>query len=430
MILKSKKIDNIIKKSSLLNKILSKVFFFNIKYSNYFQNNYEYIKKKDYLHSYPTLMNLNTTNLCNYKCLFCEIHYLQDYAKKTTGKIFGNNINTKFIRKFENLFNKTRSIDLTAATGDALVNPNFIDLCTRLKKKKNQLTVTTNGALLNQNITEKLINMKFDHVMVSLHSGEEQNYLELQGGDFNRVLSNIEYLIKFRKKKKSNLPRVSINCLIFQLNIHTIKKLMKKMAEIDIDEMYITQYYGSRNKISHDFSFYFNPEEGNMWLKEIYKNANNLNLKLIPEAPKFIEIGKIEGNLNTNHICNAPWSTLKLKGCVEYENSHYVGICNRIILIRLNYEDFDGDFLEDIWNHEIIRYMRKTVMKNPICQFCQNPNTPKIRCINNKLYQITRDEAIRNFFIEVFKSIKVKARKGIYLLKEFPYKYIDYYERN
>lgn len=428
--LNRKKIDKLIKKSALLNKILSKSLFFNLKYSNYFLNNYEYIMKKDYLHSYPTIISLNSTNVCNYRCLFCEIHYFHDYAKKTTGKIFANNLNVKFIKKFENLFNKTMSIDLTAATGDALVNPNFIDLSTKLKEKKIQITVTTNGALLNQNIAEKLINMKFDHVMVSLHSGEEQNYRELHGGNFNTVIANIEYLIKFRRKKHTNLPRVSINCLIFQLNIHTIKKLMKKMAELDIDEMYITQYYGSRNKISHEFSFYFNPEEGNKWLKEIYNNANNLKLKLIPETPKFIEIDKIEGNLNNNHICNAPWSTLKLKGCVEYENSHYVGICNRIILFRLNYEDFDGDFLKDIWNHEIVLYMRKTVMKNPICQFCKNPNTPKIRCINNKLYQITRDKAIKDFFNEFFKNVKVKARKGIYLLKEFPYKYIDYYDRN
>ena len=34
---------------------------------------------------------------------------------------------------------------------------------------------------------------------------------------------------------------------------------MKKKAEIDINEIHITQKYALRNKLIHDFSFYFNP---------------------------------------------------------------------------------------------------------------------------------------------------------------------------
>jgi len=124
-----------------------------------------------------------------------------------------------------------------------------------------------------------------------------------------------------------------------------------------------------------------------------------------------------------------PWNSIKFKGCLEYENSHYIGVCNRIILFRLNYKEFNGDFHKDIWNHELFRFFRRNVMNNPICKFCRNPETPKLRCIDNRKYQIERDVAVNNFFKMAFNRIKVKERKGIYLFTENPYKYVDYYKR-
>lgn len=137
-------------------------------------------------------------------------------------------------------------------------------------------------------------------------------------------------------------------------------------------------------------------------------------------------MGKLDKNMK---VCEFPWKKFKLQGCFEFEDSLYACICNRILLFRLNYKEFEGDFIKDIWNHEIIRYFRRTIMKNPICQFCRNTNTPKLRCLNNKEYQISRDKAIQEFFIGAFKNIKISPKKGIYLLNKFPYEYDGYYER-
>jgi len=46
----------------------------------------------------------------------------------------------------------------------------------------------------------------------------------------------------------------------------------------------------------------------------------------------------------------------------------------------------------------------------------------------NKEYQIKRDKAIEEFFIEASKNIEITPRKGIYLVHKNPYEYKDYYE--
>lgn len=107
-------------------------------------------------------------------------------------------------------------------------------------------------------------------------------------------------------------------------------------------------------------------------------------------------------------MCDQPWKRLKLKVCVEFENSHHICVCNRNILFRLNYEEFDGNFIKDVWNHKIIRYFRKIVIKNPICQFCKNSNISKLRCLTNKQHQIERDKAVLGFLSIIYKKIKIK----------------------
>ncbi len=412
----------------LLFKIFDKIPFLDLKYLNNFLNKYEIVKNNDYVYSIPKSTFLNITNNCNYRCKFCEIHYFYDFAKKKAGKIFSNNISIDFIERFKVLFNITTRIELSGASGEPLMNPNFITISKKFKNKGGILTVTTNGSLLNKLVSKSLVEIEFNKILVSLHAGDKQIYNELQGGQFDDILKNLENLVKIRDKEGSNLPNVIINCLIFKLNQHTIKKLFKKMKEIDIDAINLIHYYGSRNKIKdRTASFYHDPIKGNEFIKEIYQYAKDLNLRLKPEKPIFIN--KSESVSINRKKCMNPWTVIKFKGCVEYENSHYITVCNRILLFRLNYKKFDGDFVKDIWNHEIIRYLRKNVMKNPICQFCNDPNTPKLRNINNTNYQKKRDKHVSNFFSNVFSQIKVKQRKGIYLFNKNPYEYINYYER-
>ncbi|MHA1758626.1 MAG: radical SAM protein [Promethearchaeota archaeon] len=385
--------------------------------------------KSIYLTSYPIKVDLNTTNICNYRCIFCEIHYFYKYSERKSGKVSPNHINLDFIQKFNKLFNRTLDVELSGASGEPFINPFIIPVCKKLKDKLVTLSVTTNGSLLNKYIANELVKIGFDNILISIHSGDAKIYHQLQGGNFNEIINNLKNFTDIKKNRSLKLPKIKINCFLSTINARTIKNLLKILNEIGIKEINLYHYYASRNLIRQKVSFYFYPKDGNKILKCLYDYANSLNLTLTPKKPQYITetTTKIP---KKKKLCKNPWNVLKFKGCVEHENSHYVTVCNRILLFRLNYVEFEGDFLKDVWNHEIIRYLRKNVLKNPICQFCRDPFTPKLRCINNKEYQIKRDIAVKNFFKEVFNTIKIKERKGIYLFNENPYKYNDYYESN
>ncbi|MFX1384252.1 MAG: radical SAM protein, partial [Promethearchaeota archaeon] len=270
-------------KLNFINYIFYNLFkYHNLKYSNLILSNYEFNKQRLKLKSYPSEIYLNTTNLCNYRCSFCEIHYFYEYAKMLSGRVFSNNLTTVFINKFSDLFNRTFFLELSGATGEPFLNPNFNKLIKLLKRRKIELMVTTNGSLIKNNIAETLVDIQFDEILVSLHSGDPNCYTELQGGNYDEVVNNLKYLIKYRNIKGVPKPRVSINCLIFKSNQHTIKDLLKHMKSIDVDRVNLNHYYASRNKIQGDESFYFHPKEGNKFLHELYSYAKLLDLKLTP----------------------------------------------------------------------------------------------------------------------------------------------------
>lgn len=413
--------------TQLYRKIISRISFSFIKISNLLIYENEVKNGKNFLRSYPSKLNLNVTNICNYRCKFCEIHYFYKYSKNKAGKVYPNHINLDFLKKFNKLMNRSLKIELSGATGEPLMNPFFGSISKKLKKKNITLSMTTNGSLLYKDIANDLIDINFNTLFVSIHSGDSSYYQQLQGGSLSNVIDNLKYMINIKKNKNLKLPKIKVNCLIFMLNYHTIQKLVKLLNDISLKSINIYHYYASRNLIDENASFYFHPNEGNEFLKSLYSFAEGLDIKLMPKEPNFI-LSSNEKKSEKMKPCYNPWRTLKFKGCVEYENSHYITVCNRILLFRLNHKEFDGDFLRDIWNHEIIRYLRKNVLKNPICKFCRDPFTPKLRCINNEDYQIKRDIAVKEFFKEVYQKVKIKDRKGIYLFNKNPYEYKDYYD--
>ena len=61
---------------------------------------------------------------------------------------------------------------------------------------------------------------------------------------------------------------------------------------------------------------------------------------------------------------------------------------------------------------------------NPICRFCIDPDTPRVRCIDNIEYSHRWDKAVKDCFNEFKRSgIKHDEVGGLTLLDENPFAY-------
>lgn len=403
---------------------------FRMKIKNFMCNNIDSLLKNKVVKSFPYSASLNTTNICNLRCKFCEIHYFYKKAREISGKVFPNHIDVEILKNYSEWLKYLVRLHLASATGEPFANPNILEVIRYLKKYGIELSTDTNGLLIDENIAEQLVRNKFDSLSISIHAGDSKTYAYLQGGNFNRVILNLECLVNLKKKLNINYPWITINFALNRENAYSLKELMKLLKDIGVDAFLLYHYYDSRNALNRDISLHFDVERGNKFIKDAYDYAKKISLRMKPAKPVYLS-NLNEGNVsNYGKPCNAPWTTIKFKGCVEYENCEYISVCNRILLLRIEYKKFyenkENSFLKNIWNHPVLQFFRETVNSkesNPICKFCRDPNTPKIRCLDNVEYSHRRDAAVSDFYCDFRKRYDFEEVDGLTVMNENPYKY-------
>ena len=395
---------------------------------NILLNSAEVARKKTVLQSLPYKGILNITDMCNLRCAFCEIHHILSKFEK----VYPNFIDVKLVKKYAAWMQHLYNLDFCGNVGEPLLNKNFASIIKFLKAEYGtRLFVNTNGTLLDAGVADAMVECEFDDVLISMHAGTEEIYKRLTGGNFNKLVENIRYLVVKKKAEGKSKPQIGAAFAPNQINASDVDAFMALAADLGIDYVALFHYYDVRNKLPKTVSLYFNPEEGNKAVDRMYDLAKSYGMKIQPSEPPYLPSKeKIEkaikgGEGIDNRKCNMPWTSIKFEGCVEYPDSHYITVCNRIVLFRINYKEYDiENGFDFIWNHPLMWYMRETANSdelNPICAFCRNRATPTLRCVDNEKYRKLRDEAMLNFYCEAKKRYDLPERKGLYLLEKNPY---------
>lgn len=122
----------------------------------------------------PTSIGFEVTNICNANCIFCAYQYLQrtkailpmDLFKKATDEFdaFGGG-----------------GIGFTPITGEALIDPNFIERIKYARSKKNisRIGFFTNGILINRIGAHSIITSGVDEITVSIPGFDAETFFRI-----------------------------------------------------------------------------------------------------------------------------------------------------------------------------------------------------------------------------------------------------------
>jgi len=150
----------------------------------------------------PYVIMIDPSSACNLKCLFCPTG---DKIKIAETKRFQGYMKPEVYNKIINdisLFKAPIKTLRLYKEGDPLVNPFFPEFVKIAKKNKNILKVdtTTNGVLLNNELSNKIIASGIDQINISINGLDDEKYQKLTNTkvNFKSLLKNIEYLYKIR----------------------------------------------------------------------------------------------------------------------------------------------------------------------------------------------------------------------------------------
>ena len=166
----------------------------------------------------PFYIRLKPTNICNHHCSYCT-YGSGDTHNKTDNR---NNIrHTDMIPcgKMQEIINDMGDMGVKAVTfsggGEPLTYPHIVEAVNMMKERSIDLSLITNGQLLDGERAEAFYNAKW--LRVSFDSPNPSEYAALRGiseSSFHKVVANIE---NFARKKEPDCV-LGVNFVVGKAN--------------------------------------------------------------------------------------------------------------------------------------------------------------------------------------------------------------------
>lgn len=187
--------------------------------------------------NYPIQLDFELNGTCNYNCESCN--YRQE---KAVGKPEIS------IEDF------TQIITYGVKHGLSAIRLNYHneplmkrDICSYIEKAKEagilDVYLSTNGSLLNKDVSKKLILSGLDRLQISIDAFSEATYEKIRrGGQYNKVVNNVNQFIKIRNSMYRKLPTVRVNYVRQPGNKDELKEFCDYWVGMGVDSVGVQDY--------------------------------------------------------------------------------------------------------------------------------------------------------------------------------------------
>ncbi|MEM5829482.1 MAG: radical SAM protein [Candidatus Aenigmatarchaeota archaeon] len=335
--------------------------------------------------SLPYSIELSPTLRCNLNCLFCW-----RYGKKIE---YGDELTLeeykRILKEAEEL--KVREIRIIGG-GEPLLRKDTFELMKEVKKHGMFGYICTNGTLFSDEAIKTLVSIGWDHVKISVHAPDKktQDFLA-QGKSFERQIKNIKSFVGWKRKLKSESPKIEIGLVLNRLNFRKVMDMVKLVKKLNVQAFFIepiTVYtkIGKNLKLRNEES-----EEFKEIARKAYSISNGLetNLQqffsreLIEKTGKMLEeIKKLVKSVRDDFLsipCYEPWwrMGIRVDGWV----------CPCGFLDQNTRENVRNKSLKEIWFGEYFEERRKQLLQKNMPKYCQKCCTTLVQ-----YNQIIREE--------------------------------------
>ena len=183
---------------------------------------YHYRKRSIMLPYLPVRLWVELTSYCNYKCIMCPN---KDLKKEDKGFMD--------LGLFRKIVDESKDfvfeINL-AHRGESLMHPQLIEAISYAKKNRIFTRLHTNGSLLTDDISRKIIQSRLDRLSFSFDGYDKETYEKIRiGGNFDKTLGNIVRFLELKKEARSKKPITAIEVINFdQKNKEELLKAKKR----------------------------------------------------------------------------------------------------------------------------------------------------------------------------------------------------------
>lgn len=180
-------------------------------------------QKLDNLPIFPRCLDIELTNLCNFKCLMCPTGTGAHQRKKG---LMSDAIFYKIIDEIKKYKTPLRFI----RWGEPTLHPNLINFLRVAKENDSLIHINTNGKLIDKKMMVQLIDIPLDSIKFSFQGVDKKSYCEMRGIDFfDELLEKIKMLYELREN--NSYPFIHISTTITYESKDQVKAFKDRVAK-------------------------------------------------------------------------------------------------------------------------------------------------------------------------------------------------------
>jgi MoaA/NifB/PqqE/SkfB family radical SAM enzyme len=268
---------------------------------------------------------------------------------------------------------------VTLIGGEPLVHPFFKEIA-KEALAHHSVNLVTNGVLLNEQIAKFLINNKLLLLGVSLDGvGGIHDRMRGVPGTYDKIINNIIFLQKEKKRQKVNFPLLDIKTVVTEDNLGGLEELFRVVSSLEADFFTISLPKVSENQFNPKLNKCLNnllPMDFSLLEKINFAFLKQVLNKIIFSShktktkvrfyPEFKSVGEISKRLydpkliNKNFIpCQQPWSGVQISATGD------VYPCLSLKMGNIKEQSFS-----QIWNGEKFVNFRKSLKDSKLFSAC------------------------------------------------------------
>ncbi len=184
---------------------------------------------------YPIYMEISPSGACNHRCLYCALDFME-YQKRY--------LDVRMLKeRLSELGNLGLKSIMYAGEGEPLMHKEIADIINHTKKSGIDVAITTNGVLLSEDLTEKILG-NVEWIKVSIDGATSDTYANIHRtklADFDVVIKNMSYALKIRSQNSYKCV-LGMQFLLLPENQHEVVLLAEKIRDLGMDYLVIKPY--------------------------------------------------------------------------------------------------------------------------------------------------------------------------------------------
>ncbi len=358
------------------------------KFVNIFKTSFHFILRSSKLSSFPVIVKIDISPLCNLKCLIC-VHADPTSNRELIKQSFHHD-HKMSLEQYKRIINEIKGRSCAVSLyhlGDPFIHPDLIEMCKIAKEANLNVHLSTNFSFnFSDDTIEKIARCGITHLTVCVDGISKETYSKTRiNGNIDLVISNLRRLCNF-KKQNSLTSNIEIQYIKFQHNLHELQAAIKLFNDMGIFDIY--HFWG-------DLHNYSDTEPGK------YNVFGAIKSKLFPLCPWPYFFTAIKSNGDV------------IPCCFYRIASQYVTDDPSPVIGNVFKES-----VSKVWNSKNYQIIRKIVSKPNILE--KNLNRKYIFCDGCKfLFKTDYEKVCKRADKYKFEDIYIKDENGIIKRKYF-----------